>query len=333
MLSRVADCLYWLSRYLERAEHSARLIDANLILMLDQSPVTAGPRWFRLQACLIPAPLEPGSGDASGLARAISFDLLNNASISTCLAAARENARAIAACLAAARENARQVRERISAPMWEQVNRLYLETRRDRLEALWQSQPHDFFRVVDQGAHLFHGITDSTMGRDEGWHFLQVGRFVERASSIAALLDVQCGALGDARGRAAAADGDLEWLGLLRSCAAFEAYCKVHSADLRPASIVQFLLLDAEFPHTLRFAADRLVESLAAIGEVTGRRNGRADRLAGRLRSELSFAQLDEVLASGLHGFLGEIQAQIGLVQEAVHKIYVEPTLEALEAS
>src|SRR5262245_39598291 len=129
MLSRVADCLYWMSRYLERADHTARLVEDNLNLTLDQSPEDSGPRWLRLQACLMPAPVDAAGADHSAAARAIAFELAHKASFATCLAAARENARAILACLAAARENARHVRECISSEMWEQMNRLYLETR------------------------------------------------------------------------------------------------------------------------------------------------------------------------------------------------------------
>jgi uncharacterized alpha-E superfamily protein len=331
MLSRVADCLYWLSRYLERAEHTARLVDVTLHLMLDQSPASAGPRWYRLQACLAPAPPDASGADASGRARAIAFDLLNRATFAACLESARENARAVASCLAAARENARAVRERISPRMWEQLNRLYLEVRAQPLDDSWLGQPHDYFRGIDQGAQLFHGITESTMCRDEGWHFLQLGKFVERAMLVAALLDVQCGALLDDGARPLpAADEHLEWLGLLRSTGGFEAYCRVHTAELRPAWIVQFLLLDAEFPHSLRFAVDRLGESLGAIAAATGRRHGRADRHCGKLRASLSFAQIDEVMASGLHEFLVEAQDVVARIQAAVHQTYVEPTVEAL---
>ncbi len=334
MLSRVADSLYWLSRYLERAEHTTRLIDVNLNLMLDQSPQSAGPRWFRLQACLTPAPADVNSGDASGLARAITFDLLRNASFVSVLAAARENARAIVSCLSAARENARQVREKISSEMWEQLNRLYLEVRRASFDEIWNAQPHDFFRAVDQGAHMFHGIADSTMCHDEGWHFLQIGKFVERAGSIAALLDVQCGELLDPGSATPPGPaGALEWLGLLRSCGAFESYCKVHTAELRPDWIVEYLLLSDEFPHSVRFCLDRLGVSLAAVSEATGRRNGRADRLAGRLRATLSFAQIDEIMASGLHPFLADVQNQLTRLMTAVHQTYVEPPLETISAT
>jgi uncharacterized alpha-E superfamily protein len=315
-----------MSRYLERAEHTARLVDVNLNLTLDQPPSEVGPRWVRLQACLIPAPAEAGGSDPSGAARAIAFDLMLRPTLATCLAAGREDARAILVCLAAARENARHVRERVSSEMWEQINRLYLETRGANLDALWDHQPHAFFRGVQEGAHLFHGITDGTMCHDEGWHFVQLGRFIERAAATAALLDVHCGAVL-APERRADREQYLEWVGLLKCCTAFEAFCKVHSADPRPEFVLQFLMLDAEFPHALHYAIATVESSLRAIAAQTGRRPTPADRLAGRLLSALRFQTIDEILASGLHPFLCDVQNQCAHIQDSIHHSYVEQHL------
>jgi uncharacterized alpha-E superfamily protein len=324
MLSRVADSLYWMSRYLARAEHTARLIDVNWNLMLEQSPTTVGARWLRLQACLIPAPTDPAAGDASGKARAISFELLTHATFGACLSAARENTKAIVACLAAARENARQVRELIGSEMWENLNRLYLRVRRWNPEELWNSAPHEFFTVVIEGAQLFHGVTDETICHDEGWHFIRLGRSIERAAATAALLDVHFGNGIDPAFVQPVAGQDLEWIGVLRSCAAFEAFCKVHGAEPRASRIVDFLLLSAEFPHAVRFNVDVVHAALVAISAATGRKNDRAERLAGRLGSTLEFGQTDEILASGLHGYLTDVQDQCAKIQTAIHEAYVE---------
>ncbi len=331
MLSRVADSLYWMSRYLERADHSARLIDVNLNLTLDQAPAAAGLRWYRLQACLIPAPAEAGGSDASGVARAIAFELLNNATYAASIACARENARAIIACLSASRENARHIRECISSEMWEQLNRLYLDTRNADIDAMWDHQPHAFFRTVQEGAHLFQGIADSTMCHDEGWHFMQLGRYLERATATAALLDVQSGALLEEK-RRPAREAYLEWVGLLKSCTAFEAFCKTHSAELRPESVLGFLLLNEEFPHALLFCAARLQHSLQCIAQVTGHRDSLGDRLAGRLLASLRFQSMDDVLALGLHEFLAEIQNQCARIHDAIHRAYVESRVAAAGA-
>jgi uncharacterized alpha-E superfamily protein len=330
MLSRVADSLYWMSRYLERAEHTARLVDVNLYLTLDQSPASAGERWHRLQASLIPAPVDSQGNDASGRARAVTFGMRLGPSFASYLAAAREDARAIIACLAASRDNARHVREAISSEMWEQINRLYLQVRQTSLGEDFDRRPHSFFRDVQEGGQLFQGITDSTICHDEGWHFIQVGRYVERALSLAAFLDVQSGALLASIDRPRR-DDYLEWVGLLRSCTAFEPYCKVNYADLDPRDVLAFLVLDDEFPHALRFAADRVAGSLQAIAAATGRARGHAERLAGRLQASLSFATIDELLASGLGAFLSDAQLLCGKIQGAIHQTYVDSLLETVE--
>jgi uncharacterized alpha-E superfamily protein len=333
MLSRVADSLYWMSRYLERGEHTARLIDVNLNLMLDQSPDRAGPRWVRLQACLIPAPPDSSGADASGKARAIAFELLTNATFAACLAAARENTRAIIACLAASRENARHVREQISSEMWEQLNRLYLDVRRENLDEVWSTAPHEYLRAVIDGSHLVRGVTDATMCHDEGWHFIQLGRFIERAAATAALLDVYLGDQSRPRELAPTPDEYLDWVGVLRSCTAFEPYCKVYSPEPRPDRIAEFLLLNPLFPHSVRFCIDVVERALASISESTSRRDGRAERLIGRLRSDLLFGQIDEVLAGGLHGYLVDIQDQCTRIQHAIHEAYVDAPLETIMSS
>src|SRR6266576_3879346 len=175
MLSRVAESLYWMSRYLERAEHTARLVELNLNLMLDQSQAPGDRRWQRLLTALMVTLPPDAKADAYNVAQTLTFDLSNRSSI--------------VAYMTAARENARQVREQISSEMWEELNQLFLQIKRAGIENTWQAQPHHFFRSVKDGAHLFQGITDSTLSHSEGWHFIQAGRFLERAGATAALLD------------------------------------------------------------------------------------------------------------------------------------------------
>lgn len=294
MLSRVADSLYWMSRYLERAEHTARLLDVSLNLMLDQSAASNARRWQRLLAALrLPAP--KGDTTPYAITQALTFDLSRTASI--------------VACIASARENAQQVREQISSEMWEQLNQLFLNVRGTTIDKIWDLQPWEFFRSIKDGSHQFQGITDSTMNHGEGWLFIEVGRFIERASSIATLLDAHFSAFQDDK---FAADDYLEWVGLLKSCTAFEAYCKVYTANVRPDRIAEFLLLNDEFPHSICFAVDMLQDSLAEIASHTETpKSGRVNRLAGRLRAALSFSQIDEIMASGLHTYLEDIRHQV----------------------
>jgi uncharacterized alpha-E superfamily protein len=174
MLSRVADSLYWMSRYLERAEHTARLIDVDLQLRLDQSQEASAGRWLRLlEASQVPAP-EDGKVDPASLTHVLTLD--------------RTNSSSILSCVAAARENLRQVREQCSTEMWEQLNRLYLQVNSTTASEAWLLQSHIFFRAVQEGAHLFQGVTDSTMSHGEGWQYIQLGRFVERTEELARLI-------------------------------------------------------------------------------------------------------------------------------------------------
>ena len=180
LLSRVADGLYWITRYLERAEHTARLIDVRLDLGLDRKPQTGG--WDFRAACYASlrirrcrqgiAPRTPGRL----LVDALMFDTSNRDSV--------------CACVTAARENARQVREEISSEMWEQVNGLFLRLKQVRAEGTWSGRPHYISRLIIEGVHLFQGITDATMGHGEGWQYLQAGCFLERAGATAALVDL-----------------------------------------------------------------------------------------------------------------------------------------------
>ncbi|EFO78973.1 hypothetical protein OSCT_3174 [Oscillochloris trichoides DG-6] len=310
MLSRVADSLYWMSRYLERAEHTARLIAVGLNMMLDQAPHATSLRWERLLASLRAYPPPSGSGDAYAIASMLTFETSNEGSI--------------AACIAAARENARQVREQISSEMWEQVNRLYLDVRRSSIEAIWQGEPLEFYHDVKQGAHLFQGITDATMTHGEGWHFIQVGRYLERASLTAALIDQHFRPYLEAPIDAPLSLDYIDWVGLLKCCTAFEAYCKVYTADVQAESVAEFLLLNAEGPRSVRFAADRIQRSMQAIAQSTGTRSaGRAERLAGRLRASLDYGQVDEIIAESMHSYLDGIQRQCGAIHGAIYQAYI----------
>ena len=316
MLSRVADSLYWTSRYLERAEHTARQIDVSFNLMLDQSPTSAERRWKRLLACLHAPSTVASTGDAYQITQAMTFDISNETSI--------------VACIAAARENLRQVREQISSEMWEQLNRLFLYVKSTSIDDIWNVGPHEFFRTVKEGAHLFQGITDSTMSHGEGWQFIQVGRFIERASATATLLDIYFQEFMDAKVQQTAASRYLDWVGLLKSCTAFEAYCKVYTADLRPDRIAEFLLLNAECPRSVRFAADTMQTAFQAIAEITGtRKAGRVNRLAGRLRAVLSFGQIDEIIEGGLHAYLNDVQHHCVQIHTAIQQTYVAYPIES----
>ena len=315
MLSRVAESLYWMSRYLERAEHTARLIDVQLNQMLDQAGGDSSLRWHRLLHSLHTPPPE-GAIDAYSVTQALTFDASRTSSI--------------ASCIAAARENARQVREQISSEMWEQLNRLFLQVKGTSMEQMWFAEPHKFLNSVKEEIYLFQGITDATMSHSEGWHFIRLGRFLERATSTAALLDEHFSVLLTEQTEDESEPLDyLSWIGLLLSCASFEAYCKVYTAVIRPPHIAEFLLLNAEAPRSLRFACAMMQGALQAIAKATSARNsGRVERLIGRLRASLDYYQIEEILSGDMHEYLESIQRLCALIHSGLYQSYIAYPIE-----
>jgi len=310
MLSRVADSLYWMSRYLERAEHTARLMDVDLQLQLDQSGETGSDHWRRLvKAARVPI-AEIEAMDSTALTHALTFD--------------RQNPSSIVSCVTAARENLRQVREQCSSEMWEQLNRLYLQINSTKPNDAWIRHSHAFFRAVQEGAHLFQGVTDSTMTHGEGWHYIQLGRYVERTDAVAMLIGSHFTRLPNPQDQVAESEEYLEWVGLLKSCAAFEAYCKAYTAELRPLRVAEFLLLNPEFPHAVRFSVEMVHAALRAIGELTDRKADQPVRLSGRLRAALSFSQIDEILLSGAADYVSNIRSQCAQIHSAIHQVYFD---------
>ncbi len=320
MLSRVAESLYWMSRYLERAEHTARLIDVQLNNMLDQAGGDTNLRWQRLLRGLH-TPLPEGNVDAYSITQALTFDASNDSSI--------------VSSIAAARENARQVREQISSEMWEQLNRLSLQVKRTSMEQIWYAEPHKFLNSVKEGIYLFQGITDTTMSHSEGWYFIRVARFLERATATAALLDTHFSVFLTEQTEDESEPLDyLSWVELLRSCASFEAYCKVYTATIRPVYIAEFLILNAESPRSIRFASAMMQEALQAIMKATSTRNsGRAERLTGRMRAALDYGQVEEIFSGDMHQYLESIQHQCALIHNGIYQAYIAYPIEvALKA-
>ncbi len=316
MLSRVADSLYWMSRYLERAEHTARVMEVHYNLVLEVSPESEGERWLRVVRSLGVKDAGLDEDSARALAHSLAADPGSKASI--------------VHSIMSARENARQVREQISSEMWEQLNRLFLEVRRAGIEDLWEQGPVDFLQAIKEGSHLFHGITDSTMAHSEGWHFIQVGRFIERACLLCALIDVHYHEFHPEGGASPETGDHLEWVGLLKSCTAFEAYCKVFSAETRPDRIAEFLILSPAFPHSIRFSIDAIESALKDVGaQAPARCASRVERIAGRLRAMLGFGQIDEIMAGGLHSYLQNILEHCAQIHTALHQAYIAYPIEA----
>jgi len=324
MLSRVADSLYWMSRYLERAEHTTRLLDVNLNLMLDESSLSSERRWQRVLQALGKPKRVKWNGNPYELTRTLTFDTGIKASVLSCIIAARENSR--------------QVREQISTEQWHRLNSLYLQVTRPELQTSMQAEaliesdeaPAAFLQQIMEAVHQFQGVTDSTMSHGEGWQFIQVGRYIERASATALLLEAYHEDLWTNLDNIPEGNEYLEWMGLLRSATAFEAYCKVYTADVTPDRILEFLLLDQEFPHSVRFSIDTLQAALEAIhGEGGKSRAEPLRRLVGRLQASLNYSSVEEILSGDVIAYLRSIQSQCGGIHDMIYELYIDYSIQA----
>ncbi len=316
MLSRVADSLYWMSRYLERAENTVRQLDVTLSLLLDTSSTSAETRWLRLLAALGNPPGLVWKGDPDELTRALIFDPTHPS--------------AITSCINSARENARQVREEISSEQWQRINRLYHQMHSPQAQSQFRSNMNDFLATVIDGIHLFKGVSDTTMIHGEGWQFIRLGRYLERAYATATLLEVYQESLLNLPEREHSGYQYLELVGLLRCCTSFEAYCQVYTADLTPDRILEFLLLNRDFPHALRYSIDGVRQSLDAIQRTGGRRP--PDELlstAGRLHSMLRYTTIEEILDGSPGRFLHSIREQCLRIHELIYRYYVQYSIQS----
>ncbi len=324
MLSRVADSLYWMSRYLERAEHTTRLLDVNLNLMLDESANSAERRWQRVLQSLGSPKDVTWDRDPFALTRQLTF--------------AAHSQSSVLGCIVAARENARHVREQISTEMWQRLNSLYLQVTRPEMqsdmhaEALLREHeaPTEFLSQVMEAVHQFQGVTDSTMSHGEGWQFIQVGRYMERASATAMLLESYQDELWREHEHLRDGNEFLEWMGLLRSATAFEAYCKVYTADLAPEWILEFLLLDADFPHSLRFSINSMQHALEAVEHVSGgARSDKLSRISGRLSATLSYSSVEEIMSGGIVKYLHQVQKHCAEIHKAIYELYIDYSVQS----
>jgi len=305
LLSRVADSVYWMARYIERAENVARFIDVNHNLTLDL-PFGYHDQW---------QPIVDTTGD-----RAVFLERYGQATQQTVmqfLAFDAENPNSIYSCVLGARENARSVRETISSEMWEQINTLYLLITGESRKATPSSLP-DFCHSVRMACHLFQGITDVTMSHNEAWNFIRLGRKLERADKTTRLLDVKYFILLPQLADVGTPYDDIQWTAVLKSVSGFEMYRKRYGR-ISPDRIVEFLLLDGEFPRALRYCIGFADQSLHAItGTPPGAFSCGTEQRMGLLRSELDFARVDSILAQGLHEFFDALQLKMNTIDEYI---------------
>ena len=310
MLSRVADSICWMARYIERAENVARFVDVNLNLMLD-SPVGQEQQW---------QPLVNTSGDHEFFAK--HYGAATRENVIQFLTFDVDYGNSILSCLRTARENARSIREIISSEMWEQINRFYLMVKEAATELPTAVGQEKFFNEVKEASHLFNGSAEATLTRNEAWHFLRLGRMLERADKTSRILDVKYFMLLRSASDVGTPIDDIHWAAVLRSASAFEMYRKRHGR-ISPDGIVEFLLLDAEFPRAIRFCLNSARESVHAIsGTPLESFKNPAERLLGQLSSELAYAQVEEVLKGGLHEYLDDLQTKMNQVSQGIYDTF-----------
>lgn len=311
MLSRVADSIFWMSRYIERAENVARFIDVNCHMILDL-PVGSAEQW---------EPLIITSGDQERFAAGYGTAATQE-NVIRFLAFDAGNPNSIVSCLRAARENARSVREIISSEMWEQVNTFYLMATAPGAARRAGEAPHEFFTEIKSASHLFTGLTETTMSHGEAWHFCRLGRLLERADKTTRLLDVKYFILLPRHTDVGSPFDDIQWSAVLRSASAFEMYRKRHGR-IAPDRIVEFLLLDREFPRAVHSCLNIAEESLhATSGTPVGTFRNPAEQRLGQLRSELGYARVEDILEHGLHEFLDGLQVKLNAVGDAIFETF-----------
>lgn len=306
MLSRVAQSIYWMARYIERAENVARFVDVNLQLLLDL-PASGAAQW---------EPLVSTTGDLALFRER--YETPSRENVVSFLTFDRTNPNSILSSLTAARENARSVREVISTDMWEHLNEFYhrvngVSTQGGRLES-----PYQFFDSIKKGSYLFDGITLATLSHGESWYFYLLGRLLERADKTSRLLDFKYFVLLPSVGDVGTPFDDIQWAAVLRSASGFEMYRKRH-ADIAPNRIVDFLMLDTDFPRSINYCVANADQSVHAItGTPRGMFRNPAERKLGQMRGELAYSQVEEVINKGLHEFLDRLQRELNLAGDAV---------------
>jgi uncharacterized alpha-E superfamily protein len=315
MLSRVAENLFWMSRYLERAENVARLLDIGLYLELD-APSTA---------------LDDGSAPVeialdildSGASFRSTHPATDRSAVLELLTFDRTNPQSILTMIGLARENARGTQESLGVDAWSEVNRLYLYLCGTRAARRYRAGPSAFYATIKQSCILFDGLVQNSLPRDEVYHFLQVGRYLERVTVMARILHAKCRSHAPGTSGGDPAMELVRWTGLLRSCSAYGSYLRVERDRVEPLGVIRFLILNPDFPRAIRFCVTRCRESLQEIaGGDDDDYSSEAGRLLGRLDGELRYIEVGEIFERGLLAFLDRLQATCLRVCEEIQRSF-----------
>ena len=316
MLSRTADHLFWMSRYTERAENTARMLDVNYqTSLLPQSAGVARVGW---QGLLSISELLPAYNEKHG-------DIAQN-DVMEFMVKDEENPSSIISCLRAARENARAVRGSLTTEAWETQNQTWLEAKRMLRDGEFERDPSQFFDWVKFRSHLSRGVVLGTMLQDEAFYFLRRGTFLERADNPERLVDVKFHAVeSDFFGTADERDQEYDfyhWSSILRSVSAFEIYRKVYRDVIKPERVADLLILRADMPRSLHAS---LVEVVNNLVMVSNDQSKETQRRAGKLLADLQYARIDEILATGLHAFLTQFLDRVNELGGRISRDFLIP--------
>jgi uncharacterized alpha-E superfamily protein len=308
-----------MARYLERAENVARFVDVNLHLTLDLGG-SVGEQW---------EPLVNTTGDQPDFAERYGEATARN--VVEFLTYDEKNPNSILSCLRAARENARAIREIISTPVWEEINKFFLLVKSNTSRTHAVDAPYEFFQIIRRTSQLIVGIEEVTMSRGEAWHFARLGRLLERADKTSRILDVKYYILLPTVAEVGTPVDVVQWSALLKSTSALEMYRK-RWGRISAENVVDFLVLDREFPRAVHYCLMRAETSLHSItGTPMGTYRQSAERRLGQLRSELDYAQVSELIEGGLHEFVDRFQGKLNQVGDAVHQSFFAPPPDRLE--
>ena len=326
MLSRDADSVYWMSRYIERAEHVSRILLINTNLLMDVGELAPDLQERQWQSVITimrspPLPERAANSAAPTDQTPLAADASTAYRVAHHMAFNAENPNSLFSCLSRARENARGIRETISHEMWECMNTLYWALR--DAPARFDESPEDFYRQVMTGSMLFQGLADQTLQHDQRWHFTQLGKFLERIDVTARVLGTRFALLKGAEAKIEAPIRNIHWMAVLRSCCSIEAYRRMHIGDMDPVRVASFLLLEENFPRSVRFCVTQAHSAAAAIrAEVNPRGIDPAERALGRLKIQLEYAEAGEIVRPGVAQYCDRIQNDVAEAALAIQKTY-----------
>ena len=313
MLSRTADHIFWMARYIERAENTARMLDANLqMALLPQSDDAVAAAWRAVLCISELVPQFNARHPSMGPAAVLEFMVRDAA-----------NPSSICSCLHAARENARAVRGTLTAEIWETYNTTWLELQKHIGARLHERHPSRFFEWVKYRSHLSRGVTIGTMLKDEAFHFSRIGTFLERADNTARILDVKFFQHADRADASGGPQADFYyWAAVLRSVSAFEIYRKVYRDVIAPERVAELLILRADMPRSLRASMNEVVANLDAVRNET---SAETERRAGQLQSELHYARIDDMLRQGLDDYLSRFLERVNDLGARISRDFLVP--------